>query len=240
MLFNFKDKKGASEHIGLVVSLAISVIIGALVYSGVMAVINGPVANGLKSSFDVSEKPKQSIVIEKNTDASDSSIVIEDFDYNSGAVVSASDFFEETENISLLNKGEGSGYSAEYDAMSDTSTFVANFHINSDLAISRLKSALSQGNLENYKITCYLEVPMFSEGNLVSYINLYSSEIEKTINGTFNDKVLSFDLSDIAHDDDLISFVKGLESFKITITEKMSTDISSAMYSIDDIKVIRK
>lgn len=115
VLSYLKDKKGASEYVSLVVGIAISVVIGALVYSGVLYAMNSSVANGLKTSFDTSEKPKQNISIGAN-DENKNSLIIEDFDFNSNNTPDVSNYFKNTNNIRLVNKGTKLNYSAEYTA----------------------------------------------------------------------------------------------------------------------------
>lgn len=360
VLSYLKDKKGASEYVSLVVGIAISVVIGALVYSGVLYAMNSSVANGLKTSFDTSEKPKQDISIGAN-DENKNSLIIEDFDFNSNNTPDVSNYFKNTNNIRLVNKGTKLNYSAEYTAdllnktlvdwdgsqkwtvnttdvaygtsgitlisgenvsiniesnsyehydglkfkvtNSGTSTsaniniagksktIILNngtndidiafssvnleqssennltitlngsvndtiisdiiayknkasasvnvlYHLNSDMAISRLKSALSQDNVGEYKIACYLEVPIESQKNIISCLTFNSKNIVKTINGQYEGNNLIFNLSEISEDSDFVSFVENLESFEISVIDKVnSTSNERISYYIDNIIV---
>lgn len=358
VLSYLKDKRGASEYVSLVVGIAISVVIGALVYSGVLYAMNGSVANGLKTSFDTSEKPKQNISIGAN-DENKNSLIIEDFDFNSNNTPDVSDYFKNTNSIKLVNKGAELNYSAEYtvDLLNKTlvdwngpkrwnvsttdvaygsngitlisgenvsinvesnsydhydglkfkltnsgtstsvdvniagksktimlnngindidiafnsvnleqssesnltitlngsvnDTIIGNvvayknkasasvnvlYHLNSDMAISRLKSALSQDNINEYKMVCYLEVPIESQKNVISSLTFNSKSIVKTINGQYEGNNLTFDLSEISEDSDFISFVENLESFEISVIDKVDSISNERIsYYIDNI-----
>lgn len=367
ILSYLKDKKGASEYVSLVVGIAISVVIGALVYSGVLYAMNGSVTNGLKTSFDTSEKPKQNISIGANG-VNKNSLIIEDFDFNSNNTPEVSDYFKNTNNIRLVNKGAELNYSAEYTAdllnktlvdwdgpqrwtvnttdvaygtngitlvsgenvsvniesnsydhydglkfkitNSGTSTsanisvagksktIILNngtndidiafsslnleqssenieqssesnmaitlngsvndtiisdiiayknealasvsvlYHLNSDMAISRLKSALSQDDIDEYKMVCYLEVPIESQKNIISCLTFNSKSIAKTVNGQYEGNSLIFSLSEISEDSDFVSFVENLETFEISVVDKVnSTSNERISYYIDNIIV---
>lgn len=49
------DKSGGDGYVGLMVSLIISLVVGAIVYAGIMNMISGPVQNGLGKAFNNAE-----------------------------------------------------------------------------------------------------------------------------------------------------------------------------------------
>lgn len=230
-----RNKKGDADHLGTAIGLLISVVLGAIIYTGVMGMINGPVANGIQSSFEAIEAQKGSISIEEKYENNNSNIVIEDFDYNETPIVDASDYFVSTVNVKLIERGE-SGYSAEYTAYSDSSIFTADFHINGDLAISKLKTMLGQGSIDSSSITCFLERPVQYSDNVVVTLTIFSNENEKVLNGNVENNTVTFDLSAIANDENLIGFIKGISSFKINVVENLETDAEYLTYYLDNIK----
>lgn len=242
MIKFIKNKRGDISYISVIITLLISIIIGGLVYAAVTGMITGPVANGIESSFDNAETQKNSIAIKKEENSASSEYLIEDFDSNDGSSPALEDYFKSTVNISFSDPGGTKKCRAEYKTnKSEDGFFLAKYDINSNLSIARLKAFLSQSGIGDYCIRCSLERPDPVNTNVISEIKFNTISETKTITGTVGPTNITFDLSKIASDENLISFVKEISDFEISIKENGSTIASSTVsYYLDNIVIVKK